>query len=152
MRKHVRDPVMGKFRIGQVSALTGIPPRTIREWDERGLVRPSVRPSGGRGRGGERLYSFLDVLALRAAGELRRLGVRGRALTHVAEYLRRSPEIDVPVLAHSTLIVRGGDVLLVRDREVTSTLRAPGQQVMGAVVLSMKPVMEELRRTLDAAA
>jgi hypothetical protein len=70
----------------------------------------------------------------------------------VVEYLRRTAASDTQVLAHSTLIVRGGDVLLVRDREVTSTLRAPGQQVMGALVLSLKPVVEELERTVHAAA
>src|SRR5580658_3110725 len=44
------------FRIGEVAKLTGLTTRTLRYWEELGLISPS----GYRGRG-ERLYSQPDM-------------------------------------------------------------------------------------------
>jgi len=44
------------LRIGEVAKLTGLTTRTLRYWEEQGLIRPS----GYRGRG-ERLYSQTDM-------------------------------------------------------------------------------------------
>jgi MerR family transcriptional regulator, light-induced transcriptional regulator len=53
------------YRIRTVSALTGIPTRRIRNWDDEfELVRPT------RTKGGHRLYSTREVKVLR---EIRRL-------------------------------------------------------------------------------
>ncbi len=44
------------LRIGEVAKRTGLTPRTLRYWEEQGLIRPS----GYRG-GGERMYSQMDM-------------------------------------------------------------------------------------------
>jgi DNA-binding transcriptional MerR regulator len=52
--KTIAKPV--EWRIGEVAKLTGVTPRTLRYWEELGLLQPtSYRASG------ERLYSPTDV-------------------------------------------------------------------------------------------
>ena len=59
----------GRFRIGQVSRMTGIPPETLRSWEARNqAVRPSRTP------GGFRLYSADDIERLKLIRALTDLG------------------------------------------------------------------------------
>ena len=62
------DP-QDRFRIGQVSRMTGIPPETLRSWEARNqAVRPSRTP------GGFRLYSADDIERLKLIRALTDLG------------------------------------------------------------------------------
>ncbi len=56
------------FRIGEVAKLTGLTTRTLRYWEELGLIRPSAY----RGRG-ERLYSQTDMARVTRIRELQEL-------------------------------------------------------------------------------
>jgi DNA-binding transcriptional MerR regulator len=56
------------FRIGEVAKLTGLTTRTLRYWEEQGLIRPS----GYRGRG-ERLYSSTDMARVTRIKDLQEL-------------------------------------------------------------------------------
>jgi DNA-binding transcriptional MerR regulator len=56
------------FRIGEVAKLTGLTTRTLRYWEELGLIRPSAY----RGRG-ERLYSQTDMARVIRIRELQEL-------------------------------------------------------------------------------
>jgi MerR family transcriptional regulator, repressor of the yfmOP operon len=56
------------LRIGELAKLTGLTPRTLRYWEEQGLVSPS----GYRG-GGERLYSQTDMARVIRIKELQEL-------------------------------------------------------------------------------
>lgn len=59
----------GRFRIGQVSRMTGVPPETLRSWEARNeAVRPSRTP------GGFRLYSGDDIERLKLIKALTDLG------------------------------------------------------------------------------
>lgn len=59
----------GRFRIGQVSRMTGIPSETLRSWEARNrAVRPSRTP------GGFRLYSADDIERLKLIRALTDLG------------------------------------------------------------------------------
>lgn len=59
----------GRFRIGQVSRMTGIPPETLRSWEARNrAVRPARTP------GGFRLYSAGDIERLKLIRALTDLG------------------------------------------------------------------------------
>ena len=56
------------LRIGEVAKLTGLTPRTLRYWEEQGLISPS----GYRG-GGERLYSQTDMARVTRIRDLQEL-------------------------------------------------------------------------------
>ncbi len=58
----------GKLRIGEVAELTGTTPRTIRYYEEIGLL-----PGGGREQGKHRSYTEADVERLREIVRLRSL-------------------------------------------------------------------------------
>jgi DNA-binding transcriptional MerR regulator len=51
-----------------VSRIVGVSLRQIQYWDERGFVRPSVKPAQGRGT--KRLYSFRDLVCLKVVKDL----------------------------------------------------------------------------------
>jgi len=56
------------LRIGEVAKLTGLTTRTLRYWEEQGLISPS----GYRGRG-ERLYSATDMARVTRIKDLQEL-------------------------------------------------------------------------------
>ena len=55
------------------SRIVGVSLRQIQYWDERGFVRPSVKPAQGRGT--KRLYSFHDLVCLKVAKDLTHHGI-----------------------------------------------------------------------------
>lgn len=65
--RKVRRPI---FSIGVAASLAGVPVRTIRRWEQAGIVAPA------RAANGWRLYSWDDLEALRRARLLVRRGVR----------------------------------------------------------------------------
>jgi hypothetical protein len=77
--------------------LTDVSPRTLLNWCTRGFLKPSVSP-GRTGPGGERLYSFRDLVAIRIADILRQSGIDVRHLPLVVEYIRKRDglELDEP--------------------------------------------------------
>jgi DNA-binding transcriptional MerR regulator len=69
MRREATSPDSPpSFRIGEVAKLTGLTTRTLRYWEELGLIRPSAY----RGRG-ERLYSQTDMARVTRIRELQEL-------------------------------------------------------------------------------
>jgi MerR family transcriptional regulator, repressor of the yfmOP operon len=56
------------WRIGEVAKLTGVTTRTLRYWEELGLIRPSEYRGGG-----ERLYSRTDVARVTRIHDLQEL-------------------------------------------------------------------------------
>lgn len=78
----------GRYRIGMVSRLTGVPPETLRSWEARhGLLKPR------RTTGGFRLYDDDDVERVGLVRALTRLGhaVGTLAGLELAELRRRAP-------------------------------------------------------------
>lgn len=64
-------PRTGLLQIGQVAERTGLSLRTIRFYEENGLVRPTSRSDGGF-----RLYSDDDVARLEVVKRMKPLGFR----------------------------------------------------------------------------
>jgi DNA-binding transcriptional MerR regulator len=62
----VTEPGEARFRIGEVAAQAGVSPRTLRYYQELGLLDPA-----GLSPGGSRRYSARDVARLRRILELR---------------------------------------------------------------------------------
>lgn len=65
------SPRTGLLQIGQVAERTGLSLRTIRFYEEHGLVRPTSRSDGGF-----RLYSDDDVARLEVIKRMKPLGFR----------------------------------------------------------------------------
>ena len=59
---------MGKYKIGEIAKLSGLSLRTIRYYEEEGLIR------AGRSEGGQRFYRDEDLVYLRRIIELKGLG------------------------------------------------------------------------------
>lgn len=76
----VEDMSVGTMQIGEVAKLTQLSIRTIRHYDQVGLVPPS-----GRSEGGFRLYTEEDVTRL---NHVRRITPLGFSLDETAEILR----------------------------------------------------------------
>lgn len=57
-----------KYKIGQLAELTGLTQRTIRYYDELGLLKTSSRTQGG-----QRIYSDSDLLYIKRIMELKAL-------------------------------------------------------------------------------
>ena len=67
-RNATTEPAPMVLRIGEVAKLTGLTPRTLRYWEEQGLISPSSY----RGRG-ERLYSQTDMARVTRIKDLQEL-------------------------------------------------------------------------------
>ncbi|MFG1616386.1 MerR family transcriptional regulator [Nonomuraea wenchangensis] len=74
------------MHIGQVAARTELSLRTIRHYDEVGLVRPSARSQGGF-----RLYTEADVARLMV---IRRMKPLGFTLEEMGELLSITDQLD----------------------------------------------------------
>jgi DNA-binding transcriptional MerR regulator len=71
-----------RYRIGEVASLAGVTPRTIRYWEELGLLGAAA----SRPKGGHRLYTTADVARLRELVRLRDLlGLSLDELVNLAE-------------------------------------------------------------------
>ncbi|MGW4799126.1 MerR family transcriptional regulator [Nonomuraea sp. NPDC004297] len=86
---HETTPSGGeRMHIGQVAARTELSLRTIRHYDEVGLVRPSARTQGGF-----RLYTEADVARLMV---IRRMKPLGFTLEEMADLLAVTDRLDDP--------------------------------------------------------
>lgn len=121
-----------RWRIGEVAKLTGVTTRTLRYWDELGLLQPT-----GHGKGGERRYSPSDVARV---GRIRKLQeLLGFSLAEVRAVLgtedidvldRVRSELgaaDLPPARRRALLEEGiaaNDKLLARLDETLARIRA----------------------------
>jgi DNA-binding transcriptional MerR regulator len=101
------------FRIGEVAKLTELTTRTLRYWEELGLVRPSAYGESN----GERLYSAADMARLTRIRDLQRL--LGFSLAEVRMVLD-TEEVDVLDRVRSELrpSLRAAEPSPARQREL----------------------------------
>jgi DNA-binding transcriptional MerR regulator len=102
------DTAARGFPIHLAAELTGVTPRTLVNWCAREFVVPSVS-RGRTGPGGERLYSFRDLVAIRVADVLRQQGIDVRHLPLVVDYIRKREglELDEPMVGKTMLVSDG---------------------------------------------
>lgn len=87
---------METFNSKMVSRIVGVSLRQIQYWDERGFIRPSVKPAGGRGT--KRLYSFSDLVQLKVIKDLTEYGLNLQKIRRCLDHLKRSfPETAQPL-------------------------------------------------------
>lgn len=124
------------FNTKQACALVEATGRKIRYWDQEGLVKPSIRPASGRG--SRRLYSYTDLLALKAVKALRDQGASLQKIRRSVAYLRKNlPDISRP-LGFCTLLTDGQTVYyLAKDGQtLVDTARNQGQRAFYQVCIA----------------
>ncbi|SDX96227.1 DNA-binding transcriptional regulator, MerR family [Modestobacter sp. DSM 44400] len=84
----------GRMRIGEVAEQIGLSLRTIRYYEEVGLVVPSARSEGGF-----RLYAAEDVDRLRMIMQMKPLGFSLEETRELLELLDTGPDADPVRLA-----------------------------------------------------
>ena len=110
-----------------------IPQSALHYWDSTHLVKPSVRPAGGKGT--RRAYSFRDLVQLLVLARLSRdMKLPLQRVRKCLAFLKRAfPHLEAP-LAEVTLLTDGDTVFLVTEDadQVLDTLR---EQVVWSVPL-----------------
>lgn len=84
---------MEGFTAEQASRFTACTAHQLRYWDRIGLVRPGVQATGGRP-GVRRLYSFRDLIALRAVRSLMDGGMSLQRVRKAYDYLRKRAGLE----------------------------------------------------------
>jgi len=127
----VDNPGVG-FRGPTVCRIAGITYRQLDYWAREELVEPSVQ--NAKGSGTHRLYSFRDVLVLKAMKRLLDTGVSLQKIRAAADFLRARGVND---LAQVTLMSDGTTVYeCTSDNEVIDLVRG-GQGVFGIALGSL---------------
>jgi DNA-binding transcriptional MerR regulator len=106
LRNAVTEPPPVVLSIGEVAKLTGLTTRTLRYWEELGLISPTSY----RGRG-ERLYSPTDMARISRIKDLQEL--LGFSLAEVGVVLSTE---DVDTLDRVRSELRSGDASVERRR------------------------------------
>ena len=133
---------MEGFTSHQACRLTGCTPRQLRYWDQIGLVKPSIRRTGGRP-GVPRLFSFRDLVALRVIKSLLDGGMSLQRVRRAYEFLRQRAKMDNH-LSDIKLVTDGKSIFKVcrREGEILDALRE-GQMAFFVAI-------DEIVRSVDA--
>lgn len=129
------------FSAGQVAKLAGLKYDTLDYWARTGFLVPSIMH--GSGTGNSRVYSFTDIVAARAARELREAGIALQALRRVVAFLRERFNLDHPLAQARLVVSSSGDVILALDNEeLISALNRPGQGIL--FIVDVRRIWNEL--------
>lgn len=117
------------YRAPAVQQATGVTYRQLDYWARTALVEPSIRDAAGSG--SQRLYSFADIVAVRAIKRLLDAGVSLQNVRVAVECLRGRGVDD---LAAVTLVCDGVSVYeCTTDDQIIDLLRG-GQGVFGIAI------------------
>ena len=108
------------WRIGEVAKQTGVTTRTLRYWEELGLLQPASRTEGG-----ERVYGVGDVRRVTRIRDWQEL--LGFSLDEVKTVLSTG---DVDVLDRVHFELRDGEVTLARRRALLDEAIAANNQLV----------------------
>lgn len=138
---------MQSFGSRFITETFGIPQSALHYWDTTNLVKPSIRPAGGRGT--RRAYSFGDLIQLLVLARLSRdLKLPLQRVRKCLAYLKRHfPHLEAP-LAEVTLLTDGDSIFVVTDDrdQLLDTLR---EQVVWSVPLGA--ILRNARERVAAA-
>lgn len=124
---------MESFTAHQACRFTGCTSRQLRYWDEIGLVKPSIRGTGGRP-GVARLYSFRDLVALRVVKSLLDGGMSLQRVRRAWDFLNRRAGLDRH-LSEVRLVTDGTTIFKIgtRNGEILDALREGQLAFFGAI-------------------
>ena len=142
-----------EWRIGEVAKLTGVTTRTLRYWEEIGLLRPSKYRASG-----ERLYSPTDVARVTRIRNLQEL--LGFSLAEVRTVLNAS---DVDVLDRIRSEFNTEDLTPAKQRDLLDEGIAANNELLERLEETLARIqafrderlasavrMRDMRRQLDA--
>jgi DNA-binding transcriptional MerR regulator len=118
-------------RVGEVAERLGVSPRTIKYYEELGLVEPEARSPGGF-----RLYGEEDVLRLERILRMKGIGYSLAAIRELLAVRDAAREAD-----KATILATVAERLKDREREVTARIRRMQEDLKRAEALR-----EELQR------
>jgi DNA-binding transcriptional MerR regulator len=118
------------FRIGEVAKLTGLTTRTLRYWEELGLVAPSSYGSSG-----DRHYTAADMARVTRIRDLQKL--LGFSLAEVRVVLD-TEEVDVLDRVRSEL--RTGEPSPTRQRQLLDEAIAANNQLLARLDITLSRI------------
>ena len=92
---------IGLMQIGELAEQTGLSLRTIRHYDDEGLLNPSARSAGGF-----RLYSRDDLDRLLVIRRMKPLGFSIDEMRDLLSLIDQLADADVPAARRETLAAR----------------------------------------------
>ena len=136
----------------QVCDVVGITYRQLDYWDRTDLLKPSL--SAAHGSGTQRRYSYRDLVQLKIIKRLLDAGMKLQTARTAIESLRREHGVDWHA---ASLVLDGGESVLVRDGDALFDLVRRGQAVLNVVALGpmvgeLDAAIHELRPKTDAPA
>lgn len=105
-----RDPTGDLFVRAEVSRLFGIPESRLRYWDRTGFLAPSGETDG------KRLYTFQDLIGVRAAKSLLERGTPLRRVRRSVESLKETLPHVIRPLAELRISAEGDKLLVHTER------------------------------------
>jgi tetratricopeptide (TPR) repeat protein len=132
-----RDPTGDLFARAEVARLFGLPESRLRYWDRTGFLSPSGDTEG------RRLYTFQDLISVRAAKALLERGTPLRRVRRSVDSLRATLPHVIRPLAELRISSEG-------DRVVVQTERAKWEPSSGQLVLDfdVRDLRDEVVRVL----
>lgn len=125
-------PMDGVYSAGDVVRATGLTPRQIDYLVSQGALTPTV--ASGKGKGARRYYAPGDVVALRVAAYLRKVGARTQTVEMVISFILKHPRLQSGQdLGHCCLVIDNNSVSFVTESSLATSLtrrRGPMLQVV----------------------
>lgn len=121
----------------RTAEIVGITYRQLDYWARTDLVKPSLAEA--RGSGSRRLYSYRDLLELKAIKTLLDAGLKLELVRQVFEYMRENLGSDI---TSANLVISGNRSVLVRSGEELVDVLRNGQGVLN--ILPLAGVKEEI--------
>jgi DNA-binding transcriptional MerR regulator len=121
----------------QAAEIVGITYRQLDYWARTDLVRPAL--ADAQGSGSRRLYSYRNLLELKAIKTLLDAGIKLESVREVFRYLHENMGEDVTTV---NLVISGKGSVLVRSGEEIVDLLRQGQGVLN--ILPLAGVQDEV--------
>jgi DNA-binding transcriptional MerR regulator len=143
-QKTKTDVLLKSYTAGQAAKAAEIPYHLVNYWAKTGVLVPSKQIA--RGSHTCRVYSFLDLVALRVAGRLRKAGIGTAEMRKVVQHLQKRGYGD-PLIQAYLLVIDNKDVVVVEQDKLISALKNPGQIYL---VFALGEAVNELMAVADA--
>ncbi len=129
------------YRAPVVCGVVGITYRQLDHWARTGFVSPTIRQASGSG--SQRLYSFRDILVLRAVKRLMDAGV---SVIQARQAISQLVEYGIEDLSAVTLMSDGASIYLCTSNDEVIDLINGGQGVFG---IALGKVWREVEGSLS---
>jgi hypothetical protein len=116
------------FRISEVSCVVGATQNQLVYWDKTGLVKPSVRPTSGRG--SRRLYSIEDIFELKILVKLLNSSLSLQRIRSSFQFIRGQSK----ALSSFVVLTDGKTVYFYEDYNTLVDTLKQGQTVLRVAV------------------